>query len=538
MTAVATPPLPRPQAAAPFWRRRPFAVVIAVVFLLNLPPLMYPMGWDQATYGYYGQEILRGHVPYRDFWEINTPGNFLLYTLAVALFGGNGLAVNLLGLAEALATAALLYRLTARWLGTRHAVVATLLYGATCALGFDYWGREEPEAALGLATVAGLALVQAGDDRPRFRLATWFLAGIVGAAAVLVKPTGAVVPLIVMAYRLLMARPAGVRAMAAEVTAAALGFVLLAGGALVYLAATGALSLFLQQLTEYNVRYAQSSVDLGTREFLVRVVIRFVLEVGPVPLLALAGSLQVVRQRAAGRTGRFLLAWAGLALLTLVAQAFRHHYHYYMLLPVISVLGAVFLLSVRWRAAFAPGRRAVLVAACLGALYAGLFVNANRGRFAGYMAAAPAAVGLLPASSYRPLFFWPGHWTPGREELAAYLTCHTEYGEPAYVTGEPAAYFLAGVEAPTRFYHEVPLAFSGQPDRLVDQYVAALAAAPPAYVAFYDSPLMEYVPQRQLIKERVAPLLATSYTPALVRDSLAIYRLSSLADTPSSRCRS
>ena len=534
MTAVAHP-AGAPAAAVPWWRR-PFALVMAAALLLNLPPLAYPLGWDQATYGYYAQEILRGAVPYRDFWEINAPVNFLLYVPVVAALGASPLAVNLLGLAEALASTALLYHLAQRWLSTRHAVVAALLYTATTALGFDYWGREEPEAFLGLATLAALAAVQHGDDHLGRRLPAWAVAGVLAGLAVLFKPTGGGTLAVLAAYRLLLAPSTDRRQLLGE--AAALMAGLLAPVALVggYLAAAGALPSLMQQVTEYNLRYAQNSFTLNLHWLLTRVLARFLLEVGPVPLLAAWAAVRLGHLQLPRPVTRFVLAWTVLAVATLAAQAFRHHYHYYNVIAPAALLAAMGLVSLDWGHIARSGVRGAALVAGVAAVYAALFYNANPGRVDGYLLAGPASAGLVALPRYAALFDWPGHWTAGRTVLVDYLVCHTQREASVYVTGEPAAYFLAGVRAPTRYYHEVPLAFSADPDALLQRYRDDLYARPPNFVAFYDSPLDEYVPQREGIQRMLAPLLAQQYTRAFQQDAVTVYRHASLPDARSSRC--
>ena len=516
-------------------RVRPGLLVMAIALVVSLPSVVYPLGWDQATYGYYGEEILRGLAPYRDFWEINAPGNFFLYTAALALLGSTPAAITLLGLAETLATTGLLYRFTQRLLTTRHAVVAALLYAFTAAFGFDYWGREEPENLIGLLLVVALLLVQRGDTSPGFRLPSWWLAGVLCAAALLTKPTGGVVVLTLMAYRM-YARPLNRSALVAELMACATGFAIVLGIALTYLAVSGALPYMVDQVLQYNTRYVGSSYGLTPGVFVNRALTRSFLDVGPLPALALLGVVAKARDwTGVSRASWFVLVWAALSMLTVAVQGFRHHYHFALVTPALAVVAASFLVSVDWPGLLRP-RVTRISLAFVFAIYFSAFFFIYPQRFTGFALAPVHALGGMSTSDYHELFTGDGHYTAGRSELAAYLTCHTAAGTSVYITGEPAGYFLAHVQSPTRYYHEVPLAFSVDPEALLARYVDNLTARPPNYVAFYDSPLREYLSQRERIESALGPLLASEFVLEKQSGDMRIYRNRAVPEVTSTRC--
>lgn len=533
MTVQPAAPPVTAEAARARWRPGPGSLVLAVTVLANLPGLMYPMGWDQATYGYYAEQILRGQVPYRDFWEINMPGTFLLYTAAFALLGATPLAVNLLVLATTVATTALLYRLALRWLGVRYAVVAGLIYGLSAALGFNYWGRAEPETFLGLASVAVLLLLQTGDDRPRWHGAAWFAAGVLMGCALVIKPTGGFIVLVALAYRWFLQRPPSWTALAREAALAIAGGAAPLVATVGYLAASGALPYLMDQWATYNVRYVGWSFGRGIQLFAKRAVEFFFLAVGPAPLLAAVGAVPAFRS--GNPALRLAVAWTGLAFLTLVAQAFLHHYHYYVVLPAASLLAAHFVLTVSWRALWSVPRQRVALAVYAGA-YLFLVGYANSGRVGGYVMALPAATGMMSPASYEAIFNWPGQVTPGRRLLVKYLDCHTMPGDPVYVTGEPAVYFLAHVQSPTRLYHEVPLQFAADKELELARYREGVEAKPPNFIAFYATPLTEYWREREWIEATLQPLLKRDYVRAFEDGPVVVYRHRSVPEGTSARC--
>ena len=70
-------------------------LVIAFIGVINLPT---PFGGDQALFITGAQEIAKGKVLYRDFWDLKPPGIFYFYYIAGSLFGFSEVGVHLLEL--------------------------------------------------------------------------------------------------------------------------------------------------------------------------------------------------------------------------------------------------------------------------------------------------------------------------------------------------------------------------------------------------------------------------------------------------------
>ena len=56
-----------------------FWALFTACVALRLPSLQQPAGADQALYGYVGQRILHGELPYRDAWDQKPPGIHATY---------------------------------------------------------------------------------------------------------------------------------------------------------------------------------------------------------------------------------------------------------------------------------------------------------------------------------------------------------------------------------------------------------------------------------------------------------------------------
>ena len=102
-------------------------VVISVLILV--PTLIYPFGRDQGIFGYAGHSVLRGGVPFRDFWDPKPPALYYVYALAELFFGYSMSSVRVLDFIWQAATAALIFALARRLSGSgRAACAAGLLY--------------------------------------------------------------------------------------------------------------------------------------------------------------------------------------------------------------------------------------------------------------------------------------------------------------------------------------------------------------------------------------------------------------------------
>jgi hypothetical protein len=66
--------------------RRDFALTTIAIAIL-LPTCWHPYRPDQAMSHDFGAGGLRGHIPFRDGFDVKPPGIYALYALAVTVFG-------------------------------------------------------------------------------------------------------------------------------------------------------------------------------------------------------------------------------------------------------------------------------------------------------------------------------------------------------------------------------------------------------------------------------------------------------------------
>jgi 4-amino-4-deoxy-L-arabinose transferase-like glycosyltransferase len=165
------------------------SLLFLAVVLLRLPGFTHSvLDWDEGSYALVGREILLGHLPYVDAYEIKPPGAFIMYALAMLAFGVNFISLRLCGLLCVYATAMTL-RLIALSIGLKRfsALSAGLFYACvTTTVG----GLESNLEILAtpFMTIACLALVRGMERRDLYsQIVTVTLAGIMVGLAVWIK---------------------------------------------------------------------------------------------------------------------------------------------------------------------------------------------------------------------------------------------------------------------------------------------------------------------------------------------------------------
>jgi 4-amino-4-deoxy-L-arabinose transferase-like glycosyltransferase len=186
-TAPARPPVAQsaPAAPQPAWLTwLPWILVFLFYIVIRVQLIGVPLDRDEGAFGYAGQAILRGEMPYRDFFDHKPPGLLYLYA-AVMLFvpptaaGVHAflLAWNLLALA---ALAFVAWKLAGRRAALWTAFVYSVVSVAPSVQGFT--------ASAELIAIAPLAASLALAFAPRRRGLMMILAGVLAAFVFLIKP--------------------------------------------------------------------------------------------------------------------------------------------------------------------------------------------------------------------------------------------------------------------------------------------------------------------------------------------------------------
>jgi hypothetical protein len=435
------------------------AATAALALGLAVRSLGWPLAHDAPLMHYVAARILEGAVPYRDLFDMNFPGVYLVHAAGLVLLGPGAGAFRALDLVWLAATAAGLAAALARFGGV--AAVAGAALFALYHLAGGAWraGQRDFLLCLPLAWATAAALA----DLARPRAATLALAALGLGAAPWLKPHALV--LAPLALALAARRPAGHRAAAFAVAAA--GLVAPAALALGWLGWAGGLSAFGDIVGGYLVPLYSG---LG-RASLVEAVRGHDLGV---PVLAglgawaLAGLLALGRP--AWRDGRSAVLGAGLAYgaAHFVAQGKGWEYHLYPFALYAIALGAAGLGVARERGR--PWPAVVLVTA---------------------LAVSTGVLGWKGARNLDPA--WVRAKVERAHAVAGVLAPLVAGGGTVQVLdttdGGVHALYLLGVRQPTRFLYDFP--FYHDVDhpyvrRLRAEALADLRRRPPVAVVLFE----------------------------------------------------
>jgi len=426
-------PEPKPRAW-PLW------LLLAVFLLGSLIILPLPMLRDQGIYAYVAWNWVNDRIPYRDAFEHKGPLLYAVYAAALTFSRGAMWGPNLADVLARGATIPLVYWSAAKVFDRRSAMAAAFFAALPLFTVFNscWWNAEAETFILPLLPLSlGLALERFGSAR--------FLAGVVAAQAVALKPTA-------LLHALFLVFPAATHPVGKK------GGLLFIAGVLaglapwaIYFAAKGAVSDLYAALYMFNRFHAglapgadwRQALDLAGRDAW-RI---FGL------LLIFLGAGVLARRR------RLLVlgyALAGAAQVALQAKFF--FYHWLVLIPPAALLAASGLNWVQenfHRAVYSLALFIVLVQTVLGLrFYALLQIHYHTPRY---------LIGVDNRDEYYARFREPGTdfnfyatW-----HAADYLRHHTPADEKVLVFGyEPGINYLAARFAPTRFHSDYPLTFT------------------------------------------------------------------------------
>ncbi|HVU05434.1 MAG TPA: hypothetical protein VHE30_26990 [Polyangiaceae bacterium] len=427
------------------------AGLLAIAAVIVVPTLDYRYGIDQALYHYVGAGLRHGELPYRDAFDVKSPGIFIIYGFSQFVLGDHQWAIRvfeawlLLGTGWAVGSAA---RAREPAPGLRGA--CALLCTAFYVFSFGFWDTAQAELWEGACVaLAAVALVGPGERRSAA------LGGLLAGLACLFKVTAALPALVLLATQALVLRPR--LAFRAE---RALVFTLGAAApvaAVVLWFALARATRFLSEWFFYLPHYAGAPLDRD-----------WVHWTGPEFMLARTGSwlgafAVPIAFGVAAKPRRSLAALAVLAatILTIVVQRRWFSYHSAVLGPVLVLAGAHGL-----REAFS--RAPAASATALLGVVAGQFFTApewtgspamNFRTFALHTWLGRAR-GLLSEKQYDLAFAGPFEYGYAAQTALAdlILARHPAPRDGLHVRGfDTTVYVLTGLRSPSRFMMESPL---------------------------------------------------------------------------------
>ena len=115
-----------------------FFIALAITLFVRIRLCDIAMERDEGEYAYAGWQILRGALPYADFYNMKFPGVYYFYALIFKLFGTHIIAVRLSVMALNLSSGFFVYALGKKWLGQQGAWLAS---GIFLLLSVAYHGQ-------------------------------------------------------------------------------------------------------------------------------------------------------------------------------------------------------------------------------------------------------------------------------------------------------------------------------------------------------------------------------------------------------------
>ena len=436
-----------------------------------------PLERDEGEYAYAGQLLLQHIPPYKLAYNMKLPGIYAAYATILAVFGETpgGIHSGLL-LVNAL-TIVLMFFLAAHLFGRLAGLIAATSYAllstSSSVMGFEAHATH----FVVLAAVAGiLLLLRAMEHR-----GTWLLlvSGALADVAVLMKQHGAFFALFCGLY--LVAKEwkakAHFRRIFYEGAIFSCGVILPYLFTCLFLYRAGVFSAFWFWTVSYAGEYSKVGWDGVVSEFLDSM--NSVTDpVIPLWILAGFGLTALAWGRAARRSAGFL---AGLFLFSFLSICpggyFREHY-FILLLPVLSLLIAVGVVSVMERVA--PMNKWILTFAPI-VIFLGCFANGISRQSDFYFHLSPQEA-VQSTYSAAPFI--------AAQKVAEFVKASSPAAARIAVFGsEPEIYFYSQRHSATGYLYLYPLTEDQKYiSRMQEQFIHEVETNRPEYVVDVDYP--------------------------------------------------
>jgi 4-amino-4-deoxy-L-arabinose transferase-like glycosyltransferase len=465
-------------------------LIFVVSALILAPTIIYPYGRDQGIFGYAGHSILRGGVPFRDFWDPKPPALYYVYALAEALFGYSMSSVRVLDLVMQAATAAVLCAIAARLSGSAATAYAAGLLYALAYASRGWWNSAQPDDFLNLPAALAVLLFIRSLERDRVNGLS-FLTGILAGVAFYLKyPMGALLP--VFMGIILWTKGCSARTFA-HLAAMTGGFLLIACGYALYLRVNGAwgeffYAEFVWPRAYIRVKEAQQGI---TGALHIGDIARSHFSFAGLSALALIGYAWVIGRRSCPAAAHLVALWALVALANLYLQNKFYIYHFAPLLPPLCI-GAALVVAFPFRRGGDLTLRLAAAVAVVAAVAASLLAVNKRYNFyciTTYGESAKALASRVLRGKGLGDYYMSARFTsddfslPADIVVAGYLAKNTERDEPVFIWGyETIVYYLAQRRCASRFVHNFPLRCDWVPERFGAELLADLRRERPKYI--------------------------------------------------------
>ncbi len=313
--------------------------IIALVSLLRLLHLGFPLERDEGEFGYIAQELLRGVPMYVSAYTQKLPGTYLFYALFISVFGQSIAAIHLGLLLTNAATMWLIFLTLRKTHSGPSGCLGALVFGVMASSPTVFGFATHATFFVSLFAVAGLyALLLA---RERGQVALFLASGLCFGSAFLMKQSGlffaALGPVLLVADYL-AARPRRPGRFALHLLVFGAGALAPALLTAAYYLAIGKLSLLwfwaFKFAGEFTEQVGAADALRNARLYTRAVMAGFEL----LWALAAAGLVVTLRDRALGRNRYVYATFAAAGVLSVVPGFYFTNHYYIALLPALALL--------------------------------------------------------------------------------------------------------------------------------------------------------------------------------------------------------
>jgi 4-amino-4-deoxy-L-arabinose transferase-like glycosyltransferase len=438
-------------------------VICVLPVLLFVPFLMEPFEGDEGVYATIAKGLLRGEVPYRDYFDHKPPLVYVYYAFSFLAFGEGIAAPRLLASLFLSATTLLVYKEARLVLNSSSG--ATLAAAAfALSTGFTLLQpNSNTEVFLLLPMTASLWAFSKGlQDRG----IGWFAAaGVCCGLAVLTKHVAVWNAAALALGCLALGADAGVATRLRRLCGLVAGGLSVLLLAVVPFALAGAFDELLYANVTYNLLYSGQLTLAERLDRLVATGFAFLVVSGPL-VVAAVPAIPVIASRRSNDLHRIVGVWFCASLVGVATSGFFYPHYYLTLLPGLALCTGIGLSG--YQAWTGRGRASFLAALGLAALLC-IALNGTV-----YLASSPDERHLLKYPRQ------PAEWHVASMDLARYIAASTEPEDTILNYGrESQLYFYADRPPALRFIYNRPFWLDS---KTFDEAMQALREAPPTMI--------------------------------------------------------
>lgn len=457
---------------------------VGLVLLLGLPTLIVPLATDQAYFALGGRTLLDGGRLYVDFWDIKPPLIYLTYAVPMAIGDGRVEGFRALDLVSTAIAMLAVFYLARRFFTERAGVIAAGSYGLAylADAGFDGLGQTESFMAAPIA--AAFALYRVDDHDPRAARAAFVSGLLIGAAAAFkFSAVGFVLGWPAAELLLSDGTRRTMRGVAQRLFWAVAGFVAVQAAWVVYLAASGSLSAFVDIQWRYTVPYHAfrwSPEEFSYPRFLIHATTDWFRSTLYLLIPALSAVFFAL-YRGPRPSVTFLFGLAALGVASVYWQGKMFRYHWLIMLPLLAPLAGYVIDQAITLFGRLPRRESVAAFALLILGFAFLAAEPLLATYDGYQLLAKRVSGSVTQREVEEVHL--SELSLNRE-LSDYVWANGEAGDSLYVWGFwPVPYLWADGDLATRFVVNAGLRSTWAPDAWRQELVDDLTTMPPRFIA-------------------------------------------------------